>query len=93
MSEKVTTILGTSLGVIGTALQTNELLQTISLIITIIGAVISMIVLPLINWYNKAKQDNKITHDEIKEAVEIVQNGVEKIEEETKKNDTSRIKK
>ena len=93
MGEKITTILGTSLGVIGTALQTNELLQTISLIITIIGAVISMIVLPLINWYNKAKQDNKITHDEIKEAVEIVQNGVEKIEEETKKNDTSRIKK
>ena len=93
MSEKITTILGTSLGVIGTALQTNELLQTISLIITIIGAVISMIVLPLINWYNKAKQDNKITHDEIKEAVEIVQNGVEKIEEETNKHDTSRIKK
>lgn len=93
MGEKITTILGTSLGVIGTALQTNELLQTISLIITIIGAVISMIVLPLINWYNKAKQDNKITHEEINEAVEIVQNGVEKIEEETKKNDTSRIKK
>lgn len=93
MGEKITTILGTSLGVIGTALQTNELLQTISLIITIIGAVISMIVLPLINWYNKAKQDNKITHDEIKEAVEIVQNGVEKIEEETKKHDTSRIEK
>ena len=93
MGEKITTILGTSLGVIGTALQTNELLQTISLIITIIGAVISMIVLPLINWYNKAKQDNKITHDEIKEAVEIVQNGVEKIEEETNKHDTSRIKK
>ena len=56
-------------------------------------AIISMIVLPLINWYNKAKQDNQITHDEIKEAVEIVQNGVEKIEEETKKNDTSGIKK
>ena len=93
MGEKITAIAGTSLGVIGTALQTNELLQTISLIITIIGAIISMIVLPLINWYNKAKQDNQITHEEIKEAVEIVQNGVEKIEEETKKNDTSRIEK
>ena len=88
MGEKLTAIAGTSLGVIGTALQTNELLQTISLIITIIGAVISMIVLPLINWYNKSKaNDSKIDTDEVQEAIKIISRGSEKIKEQVNNNE------
>ena len=34
---------GTTISAIGTATQTNEILQTISLVVTIIGAFISMI--------------------------------------------------
>lgn len=83
----ITGAVGTSLGVIGTATQTNEILQTISLIITIVGAIISMIVVPILSWYFKAKQDGKITPDEIKEGVEIIKDGAEKLSDTLKDKD------
>lgn len=79
-------IVGTSVAALGTATQTNEILQTISLILTILGAIVSLIVIPLINWYRKAKEDKKITKEEIKEAVDIVKDGIEEITEKTKTN-------
>ena len=72
---------GTALSATGTALQTNELLQTISLIITILGAIISMIVLPLLTWYKNAKKDGKITKDEIKEGIDTLQEGIEGVKD------------
>lgn len=76
---------GSLFGIFGTVTQTNELLQTISLIITIIGAIISMIVVPLVSWYQKAKADGKITKEEIQEGVDIIKNGVEALQ--NKEND------
>ena len=67
--------IGTTLSAVGTATQTNQILQTISLIITIIGALISMVIIPILNWYIKAKADGKITKDEIKEGIEIASDG------------------
>ena len=78
--ELITGGLGSLFGIVGTATQTNELLQTISLIITIIGAIISMIVVPLVSWYQKAKADGKITKDEIQEGVKIISDGVEALQ-------------
>ena len=72
---------GTGLSAIGTALQSNEVLQTISLIITILGGLITFIIMPLINWYKSAKKDGKIDSKEIKEGIEIVNTGIEKIHE------------
>lgn len=72
---------GATLGVVGTATQTNEILQTISLIITIIGAIISMIIVPLISWYQKAKKDGKITSDEIKDGIDIVVGGIKDVQD------------
>ena len=72
--------IGTVLSAIGTGLQTNEVLETISLIITIIGGVITFIITPLINWYNKSKADDgKIDADEAQEAIKIIADGSEKI--------------
>lgn len=71
--------LGTSLSCLGTAMQTNEVLQTISLVITIVGGIISLIVVPLVNWYRQAKQDGTITSDEIKEGIDIATNGVKEV--------------
>ena len=73
--------LGTLLSATGTATQTNEILQTISLIITILGAVVSMLVIPLLNWYLNAKKDGKFTTEEIKDGAETIQQGVEGIKE------------
>ena len=83
--EMILGSIGTSLGVVGTATQVNEVLRTISLIVTIIGALITYIVVPLIAWYRKAKQDGKITADEIKEGVDIIADGSQKTKEEVDK--------
>lgn len=72
---------GATLSVVGTVTQTNEILQTISLIITIIGAVIFMIIIPLISWYQKAKKDGKITSEEIKDGIDIVVGGIKDVKD------------
>lgn len=74
---------GTTLSAIGTALQPNEVLQTISLVITIIGGLITFIIVPIANWVRKALKDGKIDKDEAKELVDIVADGGEKVKELT----------
>lgn len=86
-NEFISGSIGTALSAIGTGLQTNEVLQTISLIITIIGGLITFIIMPLISWYNKSKtDDSKIDADEVKEAINIISNGSEKIKEQIDNN-------
>lgn len=76
---------GTSTSAVGTALQTNQVLQTISLIITIIGGIVTT-ASALYLWWKNASKDGKITKDEIEEGVEIIQNGVNDIKENLDKN-------
>ena len=78
-------IVGTSLSAVGTATQTNELLQTISLIVTILGAIVSFIVLPILKWYNKSKKDGKITSEELEEGAKTLQDGIENVKETIEK--------
>lgn len=68
--------IGTGASAVGTAVQTNEVLQTISLIITIVGGLITFIIVPVFTWWKKAKSDGKITTDEIKEGVDTIKDGV-----------------
>ena len=79
-------IAGTSLSVVGTASQTNELLQDISLVLTIIGTLIT-IAMALINWWKSAKKDGKIDSDEIQDAVDIIKDGVDSIKDKQDKED------
>lgn len=72
--------IGTSVSATGTAIQPNEILQTISLIITILGGIIT-IVFALLSWWQRAKRDGKIDKDEIKEAIDILQEGGENIKD------------
>lgn len=62
----MTGIAGNSVAVIFTAVQQNQILQTISFILTIISVIIT-IAFTIYKWYRKAKADGKITPDEIKE--------------------------
>lgn len=73
---------GTGLSAVGTALQTNEVLQTISLVITIVGGLITFIIMPIITWYKNAKKDGKIDADELKDGVKIIVEGSEKLQED-----------
>lgn len=79
--------IGTALSAIGTGLQTNEVLETISLIITIIGGIITFIIAPLLSWYNKSKADDKIDTNEIQEAIKIISNGSDKIKDQINNNE------
>ena len=81
---------GTALSFIGTATQTNEILQNISLVITIIGGIITFIILPLLNWYQKSKQDGKIDKDELKDGIDIIVDGTEKIKDEIGKKNNNK---
>ena len=74
-------IFGTSLSALGTAIQTEDVLRYISLGITILGGLISMIIIPLWNWYKNAKKDGKITKEEIEEGVKIVSDGSQNIKD------------
>ena len=75
--------IGTVLSAIGTGLQTNDVLETISLIITIIGGIITFIITPLISWSNKSKtNDSKIDTDKVQEAIKIITHGSEKIKDQ-----------
>lgn len=79
-------LFGTSMSAVGTALQTSEVMQIISLAITIIGGIISMIVIPLLNWYREAKKDGKITVEEIDEGVKTLQEGLNGVKEVVDEN-------
>lgn len=83
--EIITGSVGTALSATGTALQPNDVLQTISLVLTIIGTIITFIILPLLAWWKKAKADGKITADEAKEAVDIVIDGSQHVKEDLDK--------
>lgn len=74
--------IGTALSAVGTGLQTNDILQTISLVITIIGGLITFIIVPLVTWYKNAKKDGKIDKDELKDGVDIIVEGSEKLKDE-----------
>ena len=71
---------GTILSATGTALQTNEVLSTIQLVITIIGGLLT-IAMALLNWWKNAKKDGKIDKDEVKDAIDIIQEGGENIKQ------------
>ena len=87
INELLGGVIGTSTSAVGTALQTNDVLQTISLIITILGGIVTLIVLPLLNWYRKAKQDGKITEDEIEEGIATLNDGLDKLKKGNKENE------
>lgn len=65
--------------------QTDEVFRIISLVLTIISALI-VLIRNILDWYNKAKQDGKIDKDEIKEVIDIVDDGVQGIQDKINKD-------
>lgn len=76
-------------------MQADQVLYYIQLVISILCGVFTLVTM-LTNWYHKAKQDGKITKEEIKEGLDIahdeITNIVENIKEkgEEKKDENSR---
>ncbi|MBO7735380.1 MAG: hypothetical protein J6S67_22640 [Methanobrevibacter sp.] len=81
--EVVGGIVGTGVTAVGTGLQTNEILQAVSIVLTIIGSIIT-IAMALTNWWKNAKKDGKITKEEINEGVGIIVDGANEIKDKIK---------
>lgn len=75
---------GSIFGTIFTALQTNEIMQYISLALTILSTLFA-IAFTIYKWYKKATEDGKITKDEVKELEDDLKDVLDDKEKEDKK--------
>lgn len=87
MSDKIVGGVGTLFTAVATAGTTNEVLETIYLIITILGALLTFLIMPVINKIKEAKKDGKITIDEAIDIADTAVKGGEKVVEEIKKGE------
>lgn len=58
----------------------KEILGIIVLVVSLIGTTVK-IALNIINWYKKAKEDGKITKEEIDEGIGLIKDGFEVVKE------------
>lgn len=75
--------IGVATSFTGMAISTTQLSEIVSIITGVLGlliVIITSIVIPLVKWFIKAKKDGKIDDEEIIEACDIIENGVENIE-------------
>lgn len=82
-------IVGTGVGAVGTSLSVTELQAIVSIVVTVLGFLIS-VVIPLIvkvvMKIKKANEDGKITQEEIDDIQSDLQEGAEKIQDFIDKN-------
>lgn len=71
---------GSVVGSIFTAVQTNEIFQYISLILTILSTLVA-IAFTIYKWYKKAKEDGKITEEEVEELKDDIKEELDKKED------------
>lgn len=80
--ETIASATGTVMAAVGTSIQPDEILRYVSLIITIIGGLITLItaiwglVAKINAWHKKAMEDGKITEEELDELGNIVKEGI-----------------
>ena len=84
--------LGTAISGVGASLSVTELQAIISIIVTVLGFVISVLiplVIKLVKWYKKAKKDGKIDEQELDELGQIINQGAKDIKNESSKKEVS----
>ena len=84
MSDKFQDIVGIAFQSLLTIAQTDEIFRIISLVLTIISAVV-VLARNIYEWYIKAKKDGKIDADEGKELIDIVDDSVNDLKDNIKK--------
>lgn len=82
-------IIGSSVATVLTAMgmtSTNEVLEMVSLILTILGALLNFVIIPFIKWLKKAKSDGKITTEEVEEGLNTIAKGCEEVKDIVEQN-------
>ena len=89
--KRIDYLLGATASV-GVILQPDEILRVISMILTCISVCVSLC-FTIYKWYKEAKKDGKIDNKEIDEAVkivkdhvEVINNNIDNFEEKSKKD-------
>ena len=78
MSDKISDGICLALQSFLTIAQTDEVFRIISLVLTIISALV-VLARNIYEWYVKAKKDGKIDADEGKELIDIIEDSVDDI--------------
>lgn len=86
MKRELFEVSGNGLMYVLTATQTKEVFEIISLVLSILISLL-IITSKLVVWFKKAKEDGKITKDELKEGIEILQDGKKEIEDKLHKDE------
>lgn len=83
-------IIGNVISFTGLSMTSEDLANITSVIVSIVGLIItivSVVIIPLVRWWKEAKKDGKIDSKEIKDAADIIQNGIETIASKNKKDE------
>ena len=83
MKDNITYVACATVMTIAGVTQVNEMFQLIQVIAGVISALFA-VAYTIYKWYNRAKQDGKITTQEIKELGEDISNCLQDKEEEDK---------
>ena len=67
------------------ALQTDEILKYVELVLSILTTLI-ILGFNIYSWWKKAKADGELSEDEIKEGVKIIEDGTKEIKDHIDKN-------
>ena len=71
-------LIGATISAVGLAVSSETLDHIVSIICSILGVLITLIVciiIPVIKWWRKAKEDGKIDNEELDELGQILQSG------------------
>lgn len=80
--KMVSGVFGTAVSAVGAGLSVTDLQAIVSIIATVVGLLItitSSIIIPLWRKWLKAKEDGKITPDELEDMVDTVDKGIREI--------------
>lgn len=78
LKNQIAEYIGCGTATVLTVVQTNQVFQLVSLILTCIATAVA-IAFTIYKWYKAAKADGKIDKEEVKELVDIVKDGAEDI--------------
>lgn len=90
MDTKPLGFLGSGISAIGVLIDSSELNNWVSIICSIGGLLLTVIVvliIPLIKWWINAKKDNKITSEELDDLSNIVSNAKEELDSNKKEKE------
>ena len=87
MKKVFGSIVGNVLSVFGVTLSSQSLenlehiMSIVCMVIGIAITIITAIIIPLIKWWKKAKEDGKITRDELQDGIDIAKGGIDSVKE------------